>query len=101
MELVRLAERVSELRNSDKFNTPEYDEAIFELWSAMKGDHRVVMRQLMKAPTWDGDIASKSARDDLIDAGLAVRCCYGFEDGYATATYLAGSVWRVMHEAHR
>lgn len=99
-DLKTLADRVNAWRDSDKFDTEEYEGAIFGLWSAMNSGHRDVLRQLMKAPTWDGDICSKTSRDDLIDCGLAARCCLDFEQGYTTATYLAGSVWRVMHAKH-
>jgi hypothetical protein len=35
---------------------------------------------------------SKTCRDNLIDAELAVRCCFLGEQGYTAATYLAFSV---------
>lgn len=97
--LAQLAAHVSALHaTEEKFDTDEYDGAVFALWSALTGAHRDVLRQVLKAPTYDGNICSKSARNDLIEAGLAVRCCVNFEQGYTTATYLAGSIWRVMQE---
>jgi hypothetical protein len=97
--MTKLADSAAKLqawRHSDSSDYDQYDALAFACWSTMSSAHRDVLRQLMKAPTWDGDIASKSARDDLIDAGLAVRCCFNFEQGYTTATYLAGGLWRII-----
>lgn len=85
-------------RDSDSSDYDVYDGLAIALWMTLSSAHRDVLRQLMKAPTWDGDVCSKSARDDLIDCGLAVRCCFKFEQGYTTATYLAGSLWRIVKE---
>lgn len=38
-------------------------------------------------PLWDGDVPSKTGRDDLIGKGLAVRVLVKGEDGYTAATY--------------
>lgn len=38
-------------------------------------------------PLWDGDVPSKSGRDKLITAGLAIRVVVKGEDGYTAATY--------------
>lgn len=38
-------------------------------------------------PLWDGDVPSKSGRNDLIDIGLAMRVIVKGEDGYTAATY--------------
>lgn len=93
-------DRVLAIRNTDAetIDYDKYDGAMFALWSTFNSAHRDVLRQLMKAPTWDGDICSKSARDDLLSWGLAARCCVNFEQGYTTATYLAGSLWRLVVE---
>ena len=40
-----------------------------------------------RGPLWDGDVPSKSGRDDLIDMGLAVRVVAKGADGYTAATY--------------
>lgn len=93
----RLIDRVISLREHT-IGSDEYDGAVLAFWGSLRAGHRDVLRQIMKAPVWDGDICSKASRDDLIAWGLATRCCANFEDGYTTATYLAGSVWRVVHE---
>jgi hypothetical protein len=51
-----------------------------ELWDSMTSAERVVLLQLRQV-RWDGYISSKSGRDSLIHAGLAVRY-----DGFATLT---------------
>lgn len=38
-------------------------------------------------PLWDGDVPSKSGRDDLIDKGYAVRVLVNGQDGHTAATY--------------
>lgn len=91
---------IKTIRDADAETTDYdvYDGLMFALWSGFGSAHREVLKQLLTKPTWDGDICSKSARDDLIDWGLATRCCFNFEQGFTTATYLAGSVWRVIKE---
>ena len=40
----------------------------------LDSNEREVFRQLFfHGPTWDGDVASKTGRDGLVDRGLAVR----------------------------
>jgi hypothetical protein len=43
-------------------------------------------------PVEDGDVISKSLRDDLIDLGLADRVMHQGQFGYTAATYLGGFV---------
>lgn len=57
-----------------------------------------VLRQLVNGPVWDGDVISKSYRDDLIDWKLAVRICAKGEQGYTAATYLGFSVLKFLGE---
>jgi len=73
------------------------DEAYFSygviVWDGLTSGQREVLRQLLfQGPVWDGNIISKSDRDDLIDFGLAVRCCFRGEQGYTAANYIAYSV---------
>jgi hypothetical protein len=64
-------------------------------WDALSSGQREVLNQLLhQGPVWDGNIISKSARDDLIEAGLATRCCFLGEQGYTTATYKAFTVFK-------
>ena len=50
------------------------------------------LRQLVNGPIWDGDVISKSAREELFFLGLAIRVCCKGEQGYTGATYLAYTV---------
>lgn len=54
------------------------------------------LQQLINGPVWDGNIISKSCRDELFDLGLAIRVCHKGETGYSGATYFA---WSVMKRA--
>ncbi|WP_321946552.1 hypothetical protein [Paraburkholderia sp. J10-1] len=47
-------------------------------------------------PCWDGDVPSKSARDELIEAGLAVRVVVKLEDGYTAATYAGREAYKAQ-----
>lgn len=38
-------------------------------------------------PCWDGDVPSKSGRDDLIEHGLAMRVVAKGQEGYTALTY--------------
>lgn len=42
-----------------------------------------VLRQLASGPKWDGELVSKSGRDELLDQGFAFR-----EDGWHSVTPL-------------
>lgn len=45
-----------------------------------------VLRQLVtRGPVYDGDVASKAARDDLLQIGIASRACVRGEQGYTVA----------------
>jgi hypothetical protein len=51
------------------------------------------LRQLVATgPVWDGDVISKSDRDELIRLGLATRVMVGGAWGWTAATYLGGHV---------
>jgi hypothetical protein len=77
----------------------ETDEGYFTygaiVWDALDSGQREVLRQLLfQGPVWDGNVPSKRARDDLLDYGLATRCCFMGEQGYTAATYTAYSVFK-------
>jgi hypothetical protein len=64
------------------------------VWDALDSGQREVLKQLLfQGPVWDGNVPSKRARDDLIDYGLATRCCFLGEQGYTAATYIAHAVF--------
>lgn len=45
-------------------------------------------------PLWDGDVPSKSGRDSLIEAGLAIRVVVRGEDGHTAATYAGRDAYK-------
>lgn len=54
----------------------------------MNGAEKDTLVALIEAgPLWDGDVPSKSGRDALIEAGLAVRVVVRCRDGFTAATY--------------
>lgn len=62
-------------------------------WDGLTPTEREQLKQLLfHGPIWDGSVISKVNRDQLIDYGLATRCCFMGEQGYTAATYLAYSV---------
>ena len=56
------------------------------------------LEQLVRNPTWDGDVICKSLRTELFDYGLAVRVCANGEQGYTGATYFAFSILKRIKE---
>lgn len=65
------------------------------VWDALTPAHREQLNQLLhQGPVWDGNVISKSHRSDLIDWGLATRCCFMGEAGYTAATYTALTVFK-------
>lgn len=76
-----------------------YATASFAIYHALSGAHREALSQLVKqGPVYDGDVISKSLRDDLMQLGLANRVCYKGEQGYTAANY-AG--WDVLRSVER
>lgn len=95
-----------------KVNMPQLEHAIRKMeasdegyfafgaiaWDAMSNGMRDQLKQLLfQGPVWDGNVISKSDRDDLIDLRLATRCCFLGEQGYTAATYMAYSVFKQGH----
>lgn len=77
----------------------EYDKACCDLNEEMGNAHRESLYQLtMFGPTYDGDVISKSARDDLMDWGLASRVCVRGEQGFTGANYRG---WDVLKSVPR
>lgn len=63
------------------------------VWDALPPGHKEQLKQLFyQGPVYDGSVISKSARDDLLKLGLAVRCCFMGEQGFTAASYAAYSV---------
>lgn len=90
MKMTTLAVQV--LMQAENYREPEWHLARQVILSQLNGAHKDVLLQIWKRPTWDGDVCSKSARDDLLECGLAVRCCFNEEQGHTAATYAAHSI---------
>jgi hypothetical protein len=56
------------------------------------------LRQLINGPIWDGNVISKSQRDELIRLRLATRVCCKGEQGYTAARYFAFSVMKIVDQ---
>jgi len=77
-----------------------YDITVYEIQQLLSPRHREQLKHLtMDGPLWDGDICSKTARDDLIDWSLAVRVAVKGEQGYTAATYRGYNVHRATKGA--
>lgn len=70
-----------------------WDKCVEEIYMCIRGSHMASLNQLVKnGPVEDGDVISKSLRDDLIEWGLAVHVMHCGEFGYTAATYFGGFV---------
>ena len=49
-----------------------------------------------RGPLWDGDVPSKSGRDELLSRGLAVRVVVKGEDGWQAATYAGRDAYKAL-----
>lgn len=85
-----------------------YDRACRTAYGMMMSSAQVeVLRQLVtRGPVYDGDVASKAARDDLLQMGIASRACVGDapvtvvgEQGYTVATYRGWDVLKSVETA--
>ena len=56
------------------------------------------LQQLINGPVWDGDVISKTHRNELFDLGLAIRVCCQGQQGYTGATYFAYGVMKRIKE---
>lgn len=64
-----------------------------DLAKLIEKDYKASLQQLLfHGPVYDGNVISKTRRDDLITLGLAVRVCFKGTQGFTAATYLAFSV---------
>lgn len=66
------------------------------IWRGLSGAARDTLRCLcLKGPTYDGNVPSKSGRDELLDKKLAAKVVLAnCEEGYQAATYLGAHVWK-------
>lgn len=82
-----------------------------QMWAELSGTAKDTLVCLCKhGPTWDGDVPSKSGRDELLSKGYAAKICMGdqwqkvqrgrleqmshAEEGYQAATYFGRRVWK-------
>jgi hypothetical protein len=73
----------------------DYPVITHALWNLLIPIDRIELAQLVKhGPVWDGDVVSKTARDLLIELGLASRACVKAEQGYTVANYRGYDVWK-------
>lgn len=74
-----------------------YDQECEDLWYMLSPAAQAVLKQLCKnGPTHDGNIASKSGRDELIQKKLAAKIVMaGMIDGFQAATYRGAHSYRV------
>jgi hypothetical protein len=73
--------------DTDQLND-NYDRACRTAYGMLSPAQVEVLRQLVtRGPVYDGNVASKAARDDLLQMGIASRACVNGEQGYTVATY--------------
>ena len=83
------------MQKSDQCSSA-YQVASYAMFHAIGATHREMLTQLVaRGPVDDGDVMSKSARDDLITLGLASRVCVKGEQGFTAANYMGYDVLRV------
>ena len=65
------------------------------LWESLGSGAKDTLICLCKhGPTWDGDVPSKSGRDELLDKKMAAKIVLkNNEQGYQAATYLGSHVY--------
>lgn len=72
-------------------NNERADALIVDIRLALSACCRGELRHLIKnGPVEDGDVISKTCRDDLVRWGLAVRVLVKSRWGYTAATYTGG-----------
>lgn len=83
-EIVELAAETLKKNNQ---GSTAYELAAFALHMAMPNLHLEALLQLVNGPIYDGDLVSKSARDKLLEWGLATKVCVKGEQGFNGANY--------------
>lgn len=75
---------------------PEWLEEYKPMWDALSGAAKDTLVCLCKhGPTWDGDVPSKSGRDELLEKEMAAKIVLkNNEQGYQAATYKGSRVYR-------
>ena len=58
--------------------------------------HEPLYQLVDRGPVWDGDVISKSARDQLLAVGACAKIYHKSEDGFNAATYFGGYLLSVF-----
>lgn len=90
-----VGDREKVLKGMEQMETDGNFEYAPMVWEGLSSSQQEQLNQLLhQGPVWDGNVISKCARNDLIEYGLAVRCCFMGEDGYTAASYPALTVFK-------
>lgn len=57
--------------------------------------HEALYQLHKNGPVWDGDVISKSYRDELLDCGACAKVCVKGEDGYNACTYFGRALLEI------
>lgn len=62
--------------------------------------HEQLWQLHSRGPLWDGDVISKSDRDELLRIGACAKVCVKGEDGFNACTYFGRSLLRIFDWLH-
>lgn len=80
--------------NDTPYSDEEFAEYLAE-WNSLSGSAKDTLCALHTAgPLWDGDVPSKSGRDELLKKKLAAKIIVKNEEGYQACTYRGHRVLR-------
>lgn len=60
-----------------------------------RGLHEPLYQLAKHGPVWDGDVISKSSRDDLLDCEACAKVLVKGEDGFNACTYLGREMLKI------
>lgn len=81
-----------EIRSIIEDDTIIHQNKIQCIHDKLSGKYNEQLFQLAQRPIYDGDVISKTNRDFLIKAGLAVKVCNECKQDYTSATSIAYSI---------
>lgn len=65
------------------------------VWEGLSTGQKSALSQLVtQGPVEDGDVISKSLRDDILHMRLASRACVKGQQGFTVANYTGYDVWK-------
>ena len=63
----------------------------------LSGNAKEVLKQLVRTgPVWDGDVVSKSGRDECLNHRIINKILVGGEQGYQAVNYFGYSVFKIV-----